>query len=130
MMLKMDTKEISPFFNSKLCRNNSQNRRLYLPLGIRIKKGTCCLVLLKCVKWFVILPWLYLHIGENYRSEDIMHLNGETGKNKWVYRQLRARRALLQLKDVPLRTRRALLLYKVNGNSHPSGSQQNIFDLQ
>ena len=32
-------------------------------------------------------------------------------------RQLRARRALLQLKDVPLRTRRALLLYKVNGNS-------------
>ena len=32
-------------------------------------------------------------------------------------RQLRARRALLQLKDVPLRTRRALLLYKVYGNS-------------
>ena len=32
-------------------------------------------------------------------------------------RQLRARRALLQLKDVPLRTRRGLLLYKVNGNS-------------
>ena len=31
-------------------------------------------------------------------------------------RQLRARRALLQLKDVPLRTRRGLLLYKVNGN--------------
>ena len=30
---------------------------------------------------------------------------------------LRTRRALLQLKDVPLRTRRALLLYKVNGNS-------------
>ena len=35
----------------------------------------------------------------------------------YSYRQLRARRALLQLKDVPLRTRRALLLYKVNGNS-------------
>ena len=34
-----------------------------------------------------------------------------------LYRQLRARRALLQLKDVLLRTRRALLLYKVNGNS-------------
>ena len=33
------------------------------------------------------------------------------------YRQLRARRALLQLKDVPLRTRRALLLYKINGNN-------------
>ena len=33
-----------------------------------------------------------------------------------TYRQLRARRALLQLKDVPLRTRRVLLLYKVNGN--------------
>ena len=31
--------------------------------------------------------------------------------------QLRARRALLQLKDVPSRTRRALLLYKVSGNS-------------
>ena len=34
-----------------------------------------------------------------------------------ICRQLRARRALLQLKDVLLRTRRALLLYKVNGNS-------------
>ena len=33
------------------------------------------------------------------------------------YCQLRARRALLQLKDVPLRTRRVLLLYKVNGDS-------------
>ena len=30
---------------------------------------------------------------------------------------MRARRALLQLKDDPLRTRRALSLYKVNGNS-------------
>ena len=41
--------------------------------------------------------------------------------NFLFYRQLRARRALLQLslklKDVPLRTRRALLLYKVDGNS-------------
>ena len=35
----------------------------------------------------------------------------------FTYHQLRARKALLQLKDVPLRTRRALLLYKVNGNS-------------
>ena len=34
-----------------------------------------------------------------------------------MYRQLRARRALLQIKDVPLRTRRALSLYKVSGNS-------------
>ena len=34
-----------------------------------------------------------------------------------IISQLRARRALLQLKDVPLRTRWALLLYKVNGNS-------------
>ena len=33
------------------------------------------------------------------------------------YRQLRARRALLQLKDVLMTTRRALLLYKVNCNS-------------
>ena len=33
-----------------------------------------------------------------------------------TYRQLRARRALLQFKDVPLR-RRALSLYKVNGDS-------------
>ena len=33
------------------------------------------------------------------------------------YRQLRARRALLQIKAVPLRTRRALLLYKVNSSS-------------
>ena len=34
-----------------------------------------------------------------------------------VYRQLRARRALMLLKDVPLRTRRALSLYKVYDNS-------------
>ena len=34
-----------------------------------------------------------------------------------LYRQMRARRALLQLKEVPLRTRRALLLYKVYGDS-------------
>ena len=33
------------------------------------------------------------------------------------YCQLRARRALLQFKDVSLRTRRVLLLYKVNSNS-------------
>ena len=47
--------------------------------------------------------------------------------------QLRARRVLLQLKDVLLRTRRALLLCKVNGNYiqyRPSGSQRNMFDLQ
>ena len=30
---------------------------------------------------------------------------------------MRARRALILFKDVPLRTKRALLLYKVNGNS-------------
>ena len=36
---------------------------------------------------------------------------------QYPIRQLRARRALLQLKDVPLKTRRALLLYKVNGDS-------------
>ena len=34
-----------------------------------------------------------------------------------IYRQLRARRVLLQFKDVPLRTKRALLLYKVYGDS-------------
>ena len=34
-----------------------------------------------------------------------------------MYHQLRAGRVLLQLKDVPLRTRRALLLYNVNGDS-------------
>ena len=34
-----------------------------------------------------------------------------------LYRQLKVRRALLQIKDVPLRTRRALLLYKVYGDS-------------
>ena len=34
-----------------------------------------------------------------------------------VYRQLRARRALLQFKDVPLRTRRVLSLYNVYGDS-------------
>ena len=39
------------------------------------------------------------------------------GHGECAYRQLRARRALLQFKDVPLRTRRALLLYKVYGNS-------------
>ena len=35
----------------------------------------------------------------------------------FIYRQLRARRALLQFKDVPLSTRRALLLYKVYSDS-------------
>ena len=40
-----------------------------------------------------------------------------TYKNKTSYHKLRARRALLQFKDVTLRTRRALSLYKVNGNS-------------
>ena len=34
-----------------------------------------------------------------------------------IYRQLRARRAISIFKDVPLRTRRALSLYKVYGNS-------------
>ena len=33
-----------------------------------------------------------------------------------IYHQLRARRALTQFIDVPLRTRRVLLLYKVYGN--------------
>ena len=37
--------------------------------------------------------------------------------NNSIYCQLRARRTFLQLKDVPLRTRRALLLYKVYGDS-------------
>ena len=36
---------------------------------------------------------------------------------KLLIRQLRARRALMQVKDVPLRTRRGLLLYKVYGDS-------------
>ena len=34
-----------------------------------------------------------------------------------AYRQLRARRALVMFKDAPLRTRRALSLYKVYGDS-------------
>ena len=34
-----------------------------------------------------------------------------------AYRQLRARRALMMFKDAPLRTRRALSLYKVYGDS-------------
>ena len=34
-----------------------------------------------------------------------------------LYSQLRARRALILFKDVPLRTRRALLMYKVYGES-------------
>ena len=36
---------------------------------------------------------------------------------KTTYRQLRARRALLQIKDVPLRTRRALSPYTLYSNS-------------
>ena len=34
-----------------------------------------------------------------------------------TFRQLRARKALMQFKDVPLRARRALSLYKVHGDS-------------
>ena len=37
--------------------------------------------------------------------------------SKRAYRQLRARRALLIFKDVPLRTRKAPLLYRVYGDS-------------
>ena len=60
-------------------------------------------------------------IIDNWLKE--VHLYQQWGERRtynWkmpINRQLRARRALLQLKDVPLRTRRALLLYKVNGNS-------------
>ena len=36
---------------------------------------------------------------------------------KYIYCQLRARRALSIFKDVPLRTRRGLSLYNVYGNS-------------
>ena len=35
----------------------------------------------------------------------------------WIYRQLRARKTLMTYKDVLLRTRRALSLYKVYGDS-------------
>ena len=44
--------------------------------------------------------------------EDIPIFNAQV-----TFRQLRARRVLLQFKDVPLSTRRALSLYKVYGNS-------------
>ena len=35
----------------------------------------------------------------------------------FTFHQLRARRALVQLKDIPLRTRKALPLYRVHGDS-------------
>ena len=41
------------------------------------------------------------------------------------YRQLRARRVQLRCKDVPLRTRRALVLYKVYGNMVLNGTSLN-----
>ena len=49
-------------------------------------------------------------------------------KIQLIYHQLRARRALSIFKDVPLRTRRALLLYKVYGDSTllvPNGTSLN-----
>ena len=55
-----------------------------------------------------------------YSLINITYLNNHLFKKKSLslqYRRLRARRALLQLKDVPLRTRRALSLYKVVGDS-------------
>ena len=46
--------------------------------------------------------------------------SGGGGVSRWgnrIYRRLRARRALMLFNDAPLRTRRVLLLYKVNYNS-------------
>ena len=57
----------------------------------------------------------WLNTKQKYMNTSKNEIKQPTKKR--LYRQLRARKALLQLKDVPLRTRRALLLYNVNGNS-------------
>ena len=53
----------------------------------------------------------------NQHLGDIMKVWSYQMLIDFINRHLRARKGLLQFKDVLLRTRRALSLYKVNGNS-------------
>ena len=69
-------------------------------------------------------------ILQNYRViADFCSITWNARSLMGRYQQLRARRVLIviQIKYVPLRTRRALSLYKVYGD-RASGSQQNIID--
>ena len=84
-----------------------------------------CLILYPCHSLTLSMLWvMWGHLGfaSPYQHMAVaQYLTIQTQcqccSDSFVCRQLRARRALLQLKDVPLRTRRVLLLYKVNGNS-------------
>ena len=57
--------------------------------------------------------WLPLQVQKHPLSQAF---SGNLSETIPSYRQLRAKKALLQLKDVTLITRRALLLYEINGN--------------
>ena len=60
------------------------------------------------------------HHGNWYEKElvPIVHVcNSARRDPDMAYRRLRARRVLMQFKDIMLRTRRVLSLYKVYGNS-------------
>ena len=59
--------------------------------------------------WYI--PQRYT-IRPAHPLQDALHLFGEINQQ---YCRLRARRALSQFSDIPLRTRRVLLLYKVYG---------------
>ena len=61
--------------------------------------------------WYGSTFWRSRKIYQNY----LVALTRRCGD--FIYHQLRARRALSIFKDVPLRTRRAQLLYKVYGDS-------------
>ena len=54
----------------------------------------------------------FIHIAKCYRLIAKCHSSILRTSYRETYRQLRARRALMLFKDVPLRTRRALLVYK------------------
>ena len=79
-----------------------------------------CNSIIKCINetafhaLFSVSVFISVYTGGTQCPEWI---EGSHCVKKYVYRQLRARMALLQLKDVPLITRRALLLYKFSSNS-------------
>ena len=62
---------------------------------------------------FTILSYFYSKFYHSF----ILLLSFNLSYKYYWYRQLRARRALLQIKDVPLRTRRALSPYTLYSNS-------------
>ena len=95
-------------------------------ITIDYKNWTSCkLIVFQCLIVFFV-SWFWKLFMTLWKREEDAHWKGGYGgewqesHGRWkeqIVRTLRARTALLQLKDVPLRTRRALLLYKVNCDS-------------